>query len=213
MRFIKMLGLAAIAAVAAMAFVGAGSAAATVLCKQAPNAENKCAAGQSYGVGTIIKGTAQNAVLTSDLSNVTCEHSETEAEVSNAGSASTTVTGSIKKLTFTGCKTAGLVGCTVTVQNLPYHAEVHAGEGGNGSLTVKTGGKGKPGATVVCVGVINCTFNNTLFNLPVEGGNPAAVLANEVALEREGGTCGKEAFWDATYTAIAPNTAIWVASS
>lgn len=212
MRFIKMLGLAALAAVAAMAFLGAGSASATVLCKQAPNGSNECAAGQAYGAGTIIKGTATNATLTSDLSNVICSHSETEAEVSNAGGASSTVTGSIKKLTFTGCK-AGLTNCTVTVLNLPYHAEVHAGAGGNGTLTVKSGGKGKPGATVVCVGIINCTFNNTLFELPVEGGNPAAVVANEVSLAREGGLCGNEAFWDATYTAIAPNTAIWVASS
>jgi hypothetical protein len=98
------------------------------------------------------------------------------------------------------------VNCSVTVNNLPYHAEVHWTEGHDGVLTV-SGYEGNPGATVVCAGVINCTFSNTLFSLPIDGGNPAKVTANKVNLLRNGGLCGNEAFWDATYETTTP---VWV---
>jgi hypothetical protein len=208
---LKMFGLAAIAAVAAMAFVGASSASATVLCK---TATVPCP--EKYGAGTIIEGTATNATLTSNLATVVCGHSATKTEISNAGGAAATVTGKITALTFTSCfANNGAVPCTVSVQKLPYHAEVHWTVGANGILTAKTGGAGSPGANVVCAGLISCTFERTLFTLPVDGGNPASVTANKVSLERTafGGTplCGTEAFWDATYVSVGANTAIYVA--
>jgi hypothetical protein len=203
-----MFGLAAIAAVTAMAIIGAGSASATVLCK-----ENASPCKSVYGAGEIIEGTALNAKLTSDLANVKCAHSETTSEIENPGGAGKAVTGKILSLNFTGCETeqAVPVKCTVSVNNIPYHTEV-TGSGGNGTLKVKSGGSGNPGATVVCIGVINCTFSRSLFELPITGGNPAAITANKVTLERTGGLCGKEAFWDATYKAVGTNTAIWVVS-
>jgi hypothetical protein len=212
MKFIKMLGLVAAAAMAAMALVGASSASATVLCKVAPT-ENKCPAGSTYGAGTVIKGTTEVATLTSPAGNVTC-HSETEAKTANAGGAAETVKGEITALSFNNCVLDPLkTECTVETNNLPYNAEVHWTSGtNNGTLTVeKHAGGGNPGATVTCAGVIECTFSNTLFNLPVTGGNPATVTANEVTLLREGGLCPSTAKWDATYKAIGVNVAIWVA--
>jgi hypothetical protein len=205
-----MFGLAAIAAVAAMAFIGASSASATVLCK---TATVPCP--EKYGVGTIIEGTATNATLTSNLATVVCGHSVTKTEIEKAGGGAETVTGKITSLTFTSCATTAGVPCTVSVQKLPYHAEVHYTTGANGILTAKTGGLGSPGANVVCVGVISCTFEKALFTLPVDGGNPASVTANKISLERTafGGTplCGTEAFWDATYVSVGANTSIYVA--
>jgi hypothetical protein len=215
MKYIKILGLAAVAAMALMAFVGASSASATVLCKVSTS---PCPTGSMYEPGTVIEGVSTNATLTSDLATVVCTNSETVAKTETTGSSTTTVTGTITALTFTGCTANnGTVKCTVTVQGLPYHAEVHWGSGVNGTLTVKAHAGGvSPGATVVCAGLISCTFENTLFTLPVNGGNPATIVANAVPLERTafGGTplCGTTAAWDATYTAVGTNTSINVLS-
>jgi hypothetical protein len=206
-----MFGLAAIAAVAAMAFIGASSASATVLCK---TATVPCP--EKYGAGTIIEGTATNATLTSNLATVVCGHSAAKTEVAIEGGPAATVTGRIINLTFTFCFTSeGMIPCTVSVQKLPYHAEVHWTTGANGLLTAKSGGKGSPGVNVVCTGVISCTFEKTLFTLPIDGGNPASVTANKVSLERTAfgspSLCGSDASWDVTYNAVGANTSIFVA--
>jgi len=212
-----MFGLAMIAAVAAMAFIGASSASATVLCETTPTGTNPaiCHTGWDIGANAIIKGTAVNPELTSNLADVVCAHSETEAEITNTGGASSTVTGTIKTLKFTQCKTTVTnVPCNVTVENLPYHAEVHWITGTHdGTLTVKEhNGKGAPGATVTCASVIECTFDSDLFDLDIDGGNPAVVTAEEVPLTNNGGAiCPSTAKWDATYKAVGTTTAIWVA--
>jgi hypothetical protein len=205
-----MFGLAAIAAVAAMAFIGASSASATVLCK---TATVPCP--EKYEAGTIIEGTATNATLTSNLATVVCGHSVTKTKVENAGGAAATVTGSITTLSFTSCATTTGVPCTVTVEKLPFKAEVHWTVGANGTLTAESGGTGSPRASVVCAGLISCTFEKALYTLPVDGGNPASVTANKVSLERTpfGGTplCGTESFWDAKYVSVGAVTSIFVA--
>src|SRR4051812_40448807 len=103
MKYLKILGLAALAAMAVMAFVGAGSASATVLCTQNLS-EEECQEGheaeQMYEPGNVIKGLAKEARLTSDLSNVVCKTSETEAQIETTGGPEETVTGSIKALNF-----------------------------------------------------------------------------------------------------------------
>jgi hypothetical protein len=213
-KYSKILGLAVVVALALMAFVGASSASATVLCKVSTS---PCPEGEKYESGTVIEGTATNATLTSNLATVVCGHSETVAEVENAGSSSTTVTGTITALTFTNCVANKLTPCTVEVNGLPFHAEVHWTAGVNGTLTAKAhAGGALPGANVVCGTLLSCTFERSLFTLPINGGNPANIVANKVSLERTafGGTplCGSEAFWDATYTAVGENTSINVLS-
>jgi len=167
-----------------------------------------------YEPGMIVEGTATNATLTSNLATVICDHSFAEAETQTTGGASATVTGTIKVLNFTGCETTTGLGCTVSVENTPYHALVHWVSGDDGTLAVKTGGGGSPGAAVVCAGVMSCTFERSLFTLPIDGSNPAAVAASKVSLERTpfGGTplCGIQASWDATYTAVGGITSIFV---
>lgn len=216
MKYIKALGLALMAAMAVMAFFGASSASATVLCKVTPTGSPpKCPESQTYGPHTTIEGTAVNARLTPNglFPDVICSHSVTTATTTNTGGPEETVTGHITNLEFNGCKTSLGGGCTVEVNNLPYHAEVHWVSGHNGSLTVTEGeGGGNPGATVTCAGVLECAFDNTTFNLPITGGNPATVTANGVKLNIAGGAlCPTEAEWDASYKAVGENTAIWVA--
>lgn len=218
MKYIKVLGLAAVAAMALMALVGATSASATVLCKETPTGFEPaiCPPAATYGPGTEIKGTAVDSVLTTSAGfpNVTCGHSATTAVTGTTGGAEETVTGQITALTFSECHTVSITPtpCTVTVEHTPYHAEIHwTPESHDGTLTVESGGKGNPGASVLCSGVIECRFFKTLFELPVTGGNPAHVTAEEVGLSLESlGICPTSASWDATYEATSP-TNIWVA--
>jgi hypothetical protein len=209
MKYVKMLALAAVATMALMAVAGAGMASATVLCKEKPNASNVCPAGKLYPSGTVLQATSTSAFLDTNFVDVTC-HSAVSAKTTSAGGAAATVLGTIESLTFTGCKTVGNRDCEVEVENLPYKAEVHnTATVGNGLLTV-TGHSGEPSAQVVCRGFLDCTFGNTKFELPIDGGNPAKVTANTVNLGiKEGFFCPIEAKWTATYTTTSP-TAVWV---
>jgi len=76
MRFIKAFCLAAFAALAAMAFVGASSASAQhqiVLCKELVTL---CPVGKLWGKGTLLEALSSNAVLLSSLGNISCPDSK-----------------------------------------------------------------------------------------------------------------------------------------
>jgi len=103
MRYIKMLGLAAIAAAALTAILGAGTASATTLC-QSSTTETPCSAANTVKTGTVITYTAENSVkLTGPFSlNIdTCTESTVEGKTANETGA--TVVGNIQKLTFGKC--------------------------------------------------------------------------------------------------------------
>jgi hypothetical protein len=203
----KMLGLVVAAALAAMAFVGAGSASATTLCKAN---ENPC--NNPYPSGTKVKAqleTGTEAVLTTSLATVKCTVSKSEG-VTKAQSGEP-LPGEVTNLTFESCKT-GLVGCTVSTVNLPYTAAVSATGGGNGTFTASSSGKGNPGAKVVCVGVLNCTFTTAEATLTALGGEPARLKAEGVELEQTGELCPTTSTWTATYKVTEP-TKGWVVAS
>jgi hypothetical protein len=196
-----MLGLAALAAAALTASVGAGTASATELCKVEGT---PCT--EKYGSGTTLSSslvTGSEAVLTTNLDVVKCQASSVGGKTtSEGGSGTTAVKGEITSLSFTTCKDSFGNTCTVTPVNLPYEAEVK-GSGEAAELGVKdaTGA----GATVVCGGVLNCTFTSKSLSLPVMGATtPPTVTAEEVSLERAGGICPSTSTWNAKYTVTAP---------
>lgn len=198
MKYVKILGLAAVAALAVMAFVGAGTASATTLCKTGGSPEAGCGAGKGEinAETDNIVGTSTNAILTSSLTNVTCEHSETE--INPESSTGTPIIGSVEKLTFTGnCKTSSGTACTVQVLNLPYGGSL---EGDTLTVTDPIGA----GAKVVCGFLINCTFTTKQASLTVENGSPTVAVAAGVKLERAGGFCPETAEWHATYKTSSP---------
>jgi hypothetical protein len=217
MRYIKMLGLAAVAATAFMALVGVGSAMAsgsTTLCKVN---ELPCASGNQYASGTVIEGKASNVTLLSNIGNVVCTTSNTSLKTTGAALAAP-LTGEITALTFASCTFNGL-SCTVTSVHTPYSASLlHTASTMNGTLTVKSSGAGEPGATVSCPG-LKCVFGAEP-TLTVDGatGTTAAtaarVLASEVPLtiKTEEGflECPETAKWDATYVDTTPTTPIYV---
>jgi len=189
-KWIKNLALAAIAAAALMALIGAGTASATQLCTD------------SGGICTEysgnITGTSTNATLATNLANVECSHSETT--INAFTSTGTPILGEVTALSFTGCQTEGVVhtACTVTVKNLPYSASL---EGKTLTVSDAVGA----GAKVVCGTVLSCEFLTKSANLAITNGSPTVAVAKEVALSHEtGAICPSTATWSATYSVTSP---------
>jgi hypothetical protein len=197
-KWIKNLSLAAIAAAAFMAFVGAGTASATQLCATS-GAGTECAgaAGKFEYSGTVT-GTSTNATLSTNLANVECTESATTLDANSSTGAP--ILGEVTALSFTGCQTEGLVhtACTVTVKNLPYSSSI---EGKTLTVTDPVGA----GAKVVCGTVISCEFLTKEVSLAITNGAPTVAVAKEVALSHEtGAICPSTATWNATYSVTAP---------
>jgi hypothetical protein len=212
-----MLGLAAVAAAAAMAFIGASAASAAVLCNETPSGSPAtCPEAAVYPEGSIIEGTAVNVRFTTSLANVNCQHSTSETETHNVGGSSERVIGTLTDLTFTECQTEGLTptNCTVTAQSLPYRVEVDWLMGTHdGTFTVKHQlASGDPAMTVMCSSLISCKLYSPQFDLPLTGGNPATITANEASIyPYEGLICPESASWDAIYQLTGTSSAVWVA--
>jgi hypothetical protein len=189
MKLTEKLVLAAIAAVAFMAFIGEGTASATQLCTDSGS-------GCTEYSGDIT-GTSTNATLATNLANVECSDSATTIHANSA--TGTPILGEVTALSFTGCRTeVTLIPCTVTVRNLPYSAEL---EGKSLTVTDAVGA----GAKVVCGTVLSCEFLTTKAILTITNGNPTTARAENVALSHEtGAICPSTATWSATYKVTSP---------
>lgn len=134
MRYMKMLGLAAVAAAAMMAFVGAGSASATVLCH---SESTPCT--EKWKAGTeprfiVRPGGAGIWTTTSGTVVAKCPEGEIRGEITNAGSSTETVKTSVAPSGFTW---PGVEGCIKTVTLEGGSLEIHAIAGSsNGTVTV-----------------------------------------------------------------------------
>jgi hypothetical protein len=107
-----MFGLAAVAAVAAMAFVGVSSAGATGNTALCNANEATCAAGN---LTTTLHGVASNPLLETSSVDVKCESSLSKASVLALGNPQVA---HLESLTWTGCKTHGGSNCTVSTSLL-----------------------------------------------------------------------------------------------
>jgi hypothetical protein len=210
-RLIKMLGLAVVAAVAAMAFVGAGSAMATTSTALCKVVTNPCPAASIYPKGTVIEALAEDPKLLGKFlgieGTILCEHSLVSGTTTTTGglaTAPTPLTGSLTALSFTGnCKDSTGGTCTVTVPTLGTIdlLRTAANLGFLKSLGTQV--------LVVCSGgliSVNCTF----------GGEPElhAVGTTEKAAELtatkaklvavKGSSCPTNPLWDALYKVLKP---------
>jgi len=200
-RLMKMFGLAALAAVAAMAFVGVTSASATntVLCKAN---ELTCEATNKIEHATVT-GLSTNATLLSSLATVLCDHSIVSGKVLLLANP---LVGHIEKITFTICEedTFGTE-CTVTTNNAGLLKLLKTGANA-GSLTAE-GAE----ALVSCPEIgLHCNYGNPTTSLAVAGSQGTAlavITATKVKLPEIGNKffCPNESFWDATYTVTTPD--------
>ena len=179
MRFVRALGLAALAAMIVMAFVGASSASAWAFCKKSgevPCEESRYLAGQIFS-GTLESGTTAHFVGESEA---TCKSAGIEfKQLSEFGSPVEEVLGA----TFANCNN------TVAAEHFPWEMNIVDTSGGGGAwkVTVTEKGFGQPG---VKVGGCLYTASEMLFKLndtSLTGGAPK--LFGTVPLS---GKCGSE---------------------
>ncbi len=132
MKYLKMIGLAAIAAAALTAFLGAGTASATVLCET--NVTSNCGTGWHVKSGTALNFSAEGSTtLTGPFGEViaTCTGSNVSGNTTNTGSGNETVKGNITSLTFSGCNRPVHVN-TATTGTLEVH---NIANSDNGTVT------------------------------------------------------------------------------
>ena len=101
MKYLKILGLAAVAAMALTAFLGAGSASAQTLYKYTTPTANDAIANGTELVSSLKAGTSALLKDTGGLANDTCTGSEVKGAIST--NTTTDAGGAISSLTFTGC--------------------------------------------------------------------------------------------------------------
>jgi hypothetical protein len=213
MKYVKMLGLAAVAAAALMAFVGASTASATVLCAAEPTNGNPatkgtvCPTNLAYLAGTEIHAVNEgNLVLTtgSEFTEITCKKGTVLGDTENEGSATETVKGKITKLTWEECSTPNGA-CTVTTVK-PGTLEVHwIPDTFNGTLTAN--GQEITSSCASIFGTIHCIYVAAEEDLgTVTGGNPATAdfESTPINIVSTSGLCPSGPKWDAKYEITSP---------
>jgi hypothetical protein len=186
MKYVKMLGLAAVAAMALMAFVGAGTASATTLTG---------VGGAVLGTGSTIHANSEGtATLTTSFKNIECKKSTVSGKTTNE--TGTTVNGNVEALTFEECN------CTVAVLK-------------KGSLSIGSGGAlTSSGAEVTAscstiFGTVHCIYATSNTSLgTLTGGTTAVMNISSARIPRltTNSLCDTEANWDATYKVDNPDT-------
>jgi hypothetical protein len=206
---LKMIGLAAVAAMALLAFAGNASA---KVCSGA-GATEFC--GGSHGFiydGTIhaTLKTGTSATLTTTnaegktVSTVTCTTSTVHGTITG-----TTGAGSISNFTFSNCSSAtcpnGVTATTTASAGNQWPAQATTGAAPNGTLAVE-----KVQGQFICgsfLGNITCVYNTAKATTNVVGGEPAHVTAINVPLNLVSGNttiCGTKADWSGTYVITTP---------
>lgn len=197
MKYLKILGLAAVAAMALMAF--AGTASATVLCN---NNASTTACSSKVAAGAHITGEAggtSTLETTGGTVLVTCKKADLTGEVKSAGGSAATVSGPIKTLDFTECSKPVT---TLVNGELEVH---HIAGTDNGTVTAKN-------TQVTIAGLFNnesCIYGagNGLDLGTLVGGAPATLTVNTLVPRQlgSGAFCPAEARWTSSFKVTAPN--------
>lgn len=189
MKYVKMIGLAAVAAMALMAFAGASTASATEICTVN---SFPCPAGSAITELKLSKDPNTSPVLETTSGSVqdTCTGATAEGAVTQ-GSATKTVVGPHVNLGFTGCTNETTVNNAATCE-----LEAHASGGGNATVTAK-------GCTVTVNLGVNCHFGAgagiTLGEFV--GGTTKTIAVNTVVslVDENSFLCPTSARWTAWY--------------
>jgi len=221
MKYLKILGLAAVSAAALMAFVGAGTASATVLCttegiKNGGVTGTTCPEGWAVPAKTKIHAVLEaetHATLTDENGNkvVTCKESTVEGETSNEGSQTETVSGGVTILTFGNCSSP-LTGGTCTVATIKGGTlEIHWIEGSHDGTLTSNGATVTTQCTSIfgnihCLYVTENTHLGRLTGSATTGGTATMDIESAfISQEPTSGLCPAKAFWDAKYLVTTPD--------
>jgi len=195
-KAIKMVGLAALMALMAMAFLGAASAIASEpisLCAKDTSSASVC----ETKVTSVHETSVGNAKLLSSVGTTECEVLFS-GEVTEEGSP-LVISG---KFTYTNCKLGGS-SCSATEESGPAEIQVL----GNGHETAEVTGEGL--VHLVCPGFIDCSYNGTGLKGTAKGPLLSTQKNGEVALSEQSTTketggflCPKTAKLDITTTPL-----------
>lgn len=222
MKYAKMLALAALAAGALMAFIGAGTASATVLCSTTTG-NNPCPAGQKWVNQhldfTVPAGGSLKLMDTVGNTIDTCKEGTVEGTLTNSGSATETPT----TVLTTPVPTTGLTwsSCTFPTKTLSTEGKIKIHRiAGTSNGTVTSDSKFEVTINSIILGscVYGVTTTEDLGEL-TEGktgtATPPTFHANAVAEEFGGkAACPDTAVWTGTYALTSPpNTTLSVSES
>jgi hypothetical protein len=201
MKYIKMLGLAAVAAMALMAIVGAGTASATTLCKESKTSGD-CAS--KFPAGTTLEASVETSALlkTSGGTTIaTCSNGTVSGKTSNEGSTTETVKGNISSLTWSNCST--------TVDTLANGSlEVHHIAGTNNGTVTSNGTE----VTINFIG-LSCIFKTSNTDIgTLTGGAPATFDISATIPGISGGFCPASGIWSGAYVFTNPSSTLDVAA-
>jgi len=204
MKYVKMLGLAAVAAAALMAFVGASTASATVLCKTPGTGSptgTTCPEGWAYGANTTIHAVATGPTILEDEGKaftVECKKSTLHATTTNEGNATETPVAHVLSLLFEECDSEVKVLANGSL-------EVHWIEGTHNGTLTSTGAEVTITKSTI-FGKVHCIFktNNTSVG-DITGGNPAIFHSTaKIPKLTTSALCPEPAIWTATYEITEP---------
>jgi hypothetical protein len=190
MKYLKMLGLAVVAAAAVMAIVGAGTAAAeATLCK---TTTEPCTSQATELKAHLVEGT--HATLTAAgglVEPVTCKESVVEGKVETA----TTPQGKIATLTFANCG-QHVVEVIAKGELVGHHDAEH-----NGNVTAR-------GFTIrIKTTGLTCNFGTEVKEgLTLTGGSPGRFDATATIPLENGFFCPSSAVWHAEYVVTTPSS-------
>jgi hypothetical protein len=202
MKLIKMLGLAMVAAIAAMAFVGASSASAgAITCVLAAGEPaNLCPAGYKSYTGPITGLGLGQDTFTSSFVTVKCNGSMS-GEISTQGSKTTNAKGTIKSVTWTSC--TNNIGCsntTAKASNLSWGVEALVGSMHISNVL------GSFSMECAFLGKVTCIYSASTVLPTLENHSAtmehAMITASKLPLLREAGSsgsCSENGTWSALY--------------
>src|ERR1044072_765057 len=204
MKIARIIGLAAIAAMALMASAGVGTALAidTTLCKTSTDSPY-CKEGDSYPAGTTLQAaTPGKFKIVNEVINVRCKST---LEGKTSAKAGTPLALGISAWTLSECT----FGCKVSFVTLPTSGSLSWSNGTEGTLALRVGAS-QPQLNVNCFGIMNCTWNFP--DMTFKGGNPGQLVVPETKLVLVKGdeNCPKEAKFESstsTFTVNSPNPA------
>ena len=215
MKHLKILGPAAVAALALMAAIGAASASANaVICSTEGTIVNaSCTAAGSKQLpnpatfdATLKTGTV--AELTSTFDNVKCTSSTVKGTTSGA-----TGTGSIESMTFGGCTDSFGGACTAdtsasSTNKWPITATTTTAGVHNGNGVLHLGNI----TTKFSCPIGTCRYTASTATLHISGGETATITGTKVPHTREEVStfgCSAGLTWSGTYEVTSPDS-LWV---
>ena len=197
MKYLKMFGLAAVAAAAVTAAVGAGSASATVLCN---NTTTFCTV--KYVAPTGVEGTLIGSSVLEVAGSINeCSESTFEGEIEKNGSETETFTVKLTKWTW-NCKVKN----TKTIANGMFEVH-HINTTDNGTVT-EIGTE-----TTTEVGGATCTYGTGVgidLGTFVGGNNPILTVSVKIKKTAGGMLCPTEPTWTAEYKIARPTAPLWI---